>query len=96
MSILRVDTVISRFEESEVEILGLRVGEYPIEMNPATENFVADGTCIYQNDKFQFKQNGIWIEFPSNGLGVPSLHQVVQVGAATSFSITVGGLNSFW
>ena len=61
MSILRVDKILSYLEEEEVHVLGLRVGDFPIEMDTDTEAFVKNGTCVYQDDKFKFKQNNEWI-----------------------------------
>ena len=67
MSILRVDKILSYLEEEEVHVLGLRVGDFPIQMDIDTETFVKDGTCVYQNDKFRFKQDGRWLTLGGDG-----------------------------
>jgi len=93
MSILRVDKILSYLEEEEVHVLGLRIGDFPIEMNTATEVFVKNGTCVYQDDKFKFKQNNEWItigdeifslDLKTDGGGV------ITVSSEDSISISSG------
>ena len=56
MSILKVDKIVSRSEDSNVAVEGLRVGPYPEEMDIETEDFVSDGSVVYQDNKFKFKE----------------------------------------
>jgi hypothetical protein len=93
MSILRVDKILSYLEEEEVHVLGLRVGDFPIEMDTDTEVFVKNGTCVYQDDKFKFKQNDKWItigdeifslDLKTDGGGV------ITVSSEDSISISSG------